>query len=139
MPDPAVVVAATAGTRNVLRWAGMLDGEAEPIAGVQVLDAGFPVRRHRAPRVDRACVVLHRVQPGDRVGAGQAVAEMRDVWGRPLQDGLLRCEQDGFVLGRSHGIYYYPGGAVLVLAVRDDAPLIAPYPEDYFADAAEDG
>jgi hypothetical protein len=57
---------------------------------------------------------------------------VRDVWGRPLGDGLLRSEHDGFVIGRSHGIYFYPGDEVLGMAIRDDAPLVAPYPEDYF-------
>ena len=65
---------------------------------------------------------------------GQAVAELRDVWGRPLGEGLLHSEHDGFVMGRSHGIYFYPGNAVLGMAIRDDAPLVAPYPDDFFKD-----
>ena len=133
MPDPAIVAASAAGTRNVMRWAGMLDDEAEPIEGIVVVDPGFPARRRRTPRVEQAGIVIHRVKPGDLVQAGDPVAELRDVWGRPLgDDGLLRAEYDGFVMGRSHGIYYYPGDAVLGMAVRDDAPLVAPYPEDYF-------
>jgi predicted deacylase len=130
MPDYAVVAASAAGTRNVMRWAGMLGGEPEPINGIQIVAPGFPVRRQRTPRVDQACVVIHRVQPGDLVRAGDEVAEMLDVWGRSL--GVLRSEHDGFVIGRAHGVYYYPGDAVLYMAVRDDAPLIAPYPKDYF-------
>ncbi len=133
MPDPAIVAAAAAGTRNVLRWAGMLDGDLEPIEGVPVIDLGFPVRRCMTPRVDQACVVLHLVEPGDRVQVGDPVAEVRDVWGRPLGEGLLRAEFDGFVMGRSHGIYFYPGEPVLGMAIRDEAPLVAPYPEDFFA------
>lgn len=132
MPDPIIVAAAVAGTRNVMRWAGMLDGEMEPIAGIPVVDAGFPVRRCPSPRVTESCVALHLVQPGDLVSAGDPVAELRDVWGRPLGDGLLRAEYDGFVMGRAHGIYFYPGDAVLGMAIRDEAPLIGPYPEDYF-------
>lgn len=134
MPDPAIVSASAAGTRNLMRWAGMLDGEPEPIDGIKVVAAGFPVRRRSTPRVDQACVVLHLVAPGDLVSAGDPVAEVRDVWGRPLGDGLLRSEYDGFVMGRSHGIYFYPGDAVLVMAIRDDAPLVAPYPEDFYKD-----
>lgn len=132
MPDPAIVAAAVAGTRNVLRWAGMLDGDEEPIEGVPVIDVGFPVRRCMTPRVSEACVVLHLVQPGDRLQVGDPVAEVRDVWGRPLGEGLLRAEFDGFVMGRSHGIYFYPGQPVLGMAIRDEAPLVAPYPEDFF-------
>ncbi len=132
MPDPVIVAAAVAGTRNVLRWAGMLDGEQEPIEGVPVIDLGFPVRRCMTPRVSEACVVLHLVEPGDRVQVGDPVAEVRDVWGRPLGEGLLRVEYDGFVMGRSHGIYFYPGQPVLGMAIRDDAPLVVPYPDDFF-------
>ena len=132
MPDPRIVKASVAGTRNVLRWAGMLDGQPEPIEGIPVVDPGFPVRRAQAPRVPDACVVLHRVEAGDRVKVGDPVAEIRDIWGRPIGDGLLRSEHDGFVLGRSHGIYFYPGDAVLCTAIRDTAPLIGTYPPDYF-------
>jgi uncharacterized protein len=132
MPDPVIVAAAAAGTRNVMRWAGMLDGEAEPIAGIPVVDAGFPVHRRSTPRVEEACVVLHLVEPGQLLSKGDPVAEARDVWGRPQGEGLLRAPADGFVIGRSHGIYYYPGDAVLAMAVRDEAPLTGTYPEGFF-------
>jgi predicted deacylase len=134
MPDWAIVAASAAGTRNVMRWAGMLHGDMEPIEGITVVDPGFAVRRCETPRVDEACLVLHLVEPGDLVQTGDPVAEMRDVWGRPLGDGLLRSEYDGFVIGRSHGIYYYPGAAVLGMAIHDEAPLIAPYPKAYYED-----
>jgi predicted deacylase len=132
MPDPAIIAAAVAGTRNVMRWAGMLGGEPEPIEGITVVDPGFPVHRRNTPRVDEACVVLHLVEGGDLVNAGDPVAEVRDIWGRPLGDGLLRAATDGLVLGRSPGIYYYPGDAVLGMAVRDEAPLIGSYPDGFF-------
>ncbi len=135
MPDPAIVAASATGTRNVMRWAGMLDGDPEPIEGIQIVDPGFPVRRRGAPRVSEACVVLHLVQAGDLVKAGDPLAEVRDIWGRPIGDGLLRSEYDGFVIGRSHGIYFYPGDEALMLAIRDDAPIVAPYPESYFKDS----
>ena len=60
------------------------------------------------------------------------VAEMLDIWGRPLEGGVLRAEYEGFVIGRAHGIYFYPGDPVLFMGVRDEAPLVGPYPEDYF-------
>ena len=134
LPDPAIVMASAAGTRNVMRWAGLLDGDAEPIAGIKIIDPGFPVRRRGAPRVSEACVVLHRVEAGDRVQVGDPLAEVRDIWGRPLGDGLLRSEYDGFVIGRRHGIYFYPGDEALALAIRDDAPIVAPYPPAYYKD-----
>jgi len=62
------------------------------------------------------------------VSYGDHAAEL----GRPLGEGLLRAEYEGFVMGRSHGIYFYPGQAVLGMAIRDEAPLVAPYPDDFF-------
>ncbi len=134
MPDPVIVKAAVAGTRNVMRWTGMLDGEMEPIEGIMVVDPGFRVRRARVPRVQEASVVLHLVEAGDRIKPGDALAETRDVWGRPIGEGVIRSEWDGYVIGRSHGIYFYPGDEVLALAIRDEAPLVAPYPPDYYKD-----
>lgn len=134
MPDPAMVRAALAGTRNVLRWAGMLTGAMEPITGIQLVDPGFPVRRTMTLRAPVPCIALHLKEAGDPVQAGEAVAELRDVWGRPLPESPLRAEQDGFVFGRGFGIYYYPGDTVLHLAIRDEHPLVGPYPENYFLD-----
>lgn len=132
MPDPAIIRAAAAGTRNVMRWAGMLDDEMEPIQGIKVVDLGFPVRRLSTPRVKKAGVVMHLLESGDLVSKGQPVAEMRDVWGRPIGDGYIYSEYNGFVLGRSHGVFYYPGEPVLNTAVPMDGEMVEPYPEDYF-------
>ncbi len=136
VPDLSIVGAAAAGTRNVLRWAGMLDGDPEPVVGVPVVDPGFPVRLQSTPRAPEACIVRHQVEAGDVVQAGDPIAQVMDVWGRPLGAGWLLAEQDGIVMGRPHGIYFYPGEPVLYMAVRDDAPLVAPYPEDFFRAAA---
>jgi uncharacterized protein len=132
MPDPAIINAAAAGTRNILRWAGMLDGAMEKINHIPVVDPGYPVRRCPSARVKEACVVVHLAQPGDFVKPGEVIAEVRDIWGKPLGEGVLRSEFEGFVIGRSHGIFFYPGEAVYMLAVRDDQPVVGPYPEKYF-------
>jgi predicted deacylase len=132
MPDPEITQAAVAGTRNIMRWAGMLGGDMEPIEGIIIVDPGFATRRCSTPRVAEACVVLHLVEPGDMVRQGDAVAECRDVWGRPIGSGIIQSEFDGFVIGRSHGIYYYPGDPILGLAIRDEHPLVAPYPADFY-------
>jgi len=134
MPDPAIINASVAGTRNVLRWAGMLDGEMENINGIKVVNPGFRTRRSGAVRVDDPCVVLHLVEPGDIVKVGDPLAELRDIWGRPSGKGYLYAEHDGFVIGRAHGIYFYPGDTVLSLSIRDDDPVVAPYPDDYYKD-----
>jgi predicted deacylase len=132
MPDPAVVTAAVAGIRNVLRWAGMLEGEAEPVTGIKVVDAGFPCRRRSTPRVRQACIVRHLLQPGDLVKKGDPVAELRDVWGRPTGEKTLYSEYDGWVIGRSQGIAYYPGAEIYGMAIRDELPAIHPYPQGFW-------
>ncbi|MCB9138475.1 MAG: succinylglutamate desuccinylase/aspartoacylase family protein [Caldilineaceae bacterium] len=132
LPDAAVVQAAVAGTRNVLRWAGMLDSPREPIDQITVIEPGYLVRRRQTPRVDRACVVLHTVETGDTVKAGDVVGLVRDVWGRPLGEGVIRAEEGGIVLGRAHGIYFNPGDPVLYMAIRDEDPMVGPYPEEFY-------
>jgi predicted deacylase len=132
MPDPAIVTAAVTGTRNILRWAGMLDGVMESINHIQIVDPGYRVRRCPTPRTKEACVVVHLAQPGDSVKPGDPIAEVRDIWGKPLGEGILRSDYEGFVIGRSHGIFYYPGEPVYTLAVRDELPVVGPYPEKFF-------
>jgi uncharacterized protein len=133
MPDPAIIRASVMGTRNVMRWAGMLDGDLEPIQGIiKVIDPGYPVRRLSTPRVKKAGVVQHLIESGDMIVKGQPVAEFRDIWGRPIGDGIIRSDYDGFVLGRSHGIFFYPGQEILHMAVPMDGEMVEPYPQDYF-------
>jgi predicted deacylase len=129
-PDPVIIQAACAGTRNVMRWAGMLEDELEAIEDVRVIRPGYPVRRMRTPRVPEACIVHHLVEAGMRVGKGEVVAEMRDVWGRPVGNGVIRSSQEGIVLGRNSGVYFYPGQPIMTMAVRDGGSLTAPYPEN---------
>ena len=66
VPDPAIIQAACAGTRNVMRWAGMLKDDTEAIEGIRVIRPGYAVRRMRTPRVPEACIVHHLVDAGMR-------------------------------------------------------------------------
>jgi len=125
------VEAVTAGLRNVMRWAGMLPGAPEPLPPVPVVRPGYPVRRTTQPRIPAACIVHHLVCPGQALRAGDPLARMVDIYGRPVgaDDGLLRAEQDGFVLGIFAGMAYYPGEAALGMAIRDTNSLVLPMPE----------
>lgn len=132
MPDPAVVRAAAAGLRNVLRWAGMLPGALEAISGIKVVDPGYPCRRHSAPRVSQPCVVEHLCQPGDTISQGQPLAAIRDIWGRPTGEKVLKSEFDGWVIGRHNSVVHYPGASLYSLAIRDELPSVQAYPKDYW-------
>lgn len=129
-PSPEYVNAALTGLKNVLRWAGMLPGSPEPITGIKVIDPGYLTRRRSVARVTQACIVHHLVEPGDLVKIGDPLVEMRDAWGRIL--GILISEYEGFVISRPPGILFYPGESTLLLAIRDDEPLVGPYPDSFF-------
>ncbi|WP_119072301.1 succinylglutamate desuccinylase/aspartoacylase family protein [Aggregatilinea lenta] len=128
--NPVCVQEVVAGIRNVMRWASMLPGPAEQVAHTPVADLGYPVRRIQHPRVTEACVVHAVVEPGQAVSAGQAVARMVDIYGRPVggAQGWLCSEYDGLVLGLYPGITYFPNEPVMGLAIRDDHELIVQVP-----------
>ena len=79
------------------------------------------------------CIVHYYAQPGDRVRAGDVVARMVDVFGRPVgsDNGLLRTDYDGFVLGVYAGITFYPNEPIMGLAVQDDGDLVLPLPRSF--------
>jgi predicted deacylase len=93
----------------------------------------FPVRRMMHPRVPQSGIVTHLVDAGDIIHKGDAVSRLTDIYGRPLgpDEGLLRTEHDGYVVGRMQGNVYYENEPVLWLSVRDSNELLLPYPEDY--------
>lgn len=132
MPDPAIVAACVAGLKNVLRAVGMLEGAQQPITGIKVVDPGYSCRRRGAPRVSVPCVVRHLVDSGDMVKAGDPIAEVRDIWGRPVAEKILRADCDGWIMGRTHGVVHYPGHEICGIGVRDDLPTVLPYPKGFF-------
>lgn len=132
MPDPAFVQASLTGLKNVLRWAEMLDGPPEPITGIKVIDLGYPCRRRSTPRLPVSCIVRHLVDAGDVVKKGDPIAELRDVWGRPVAEKILRSEYDGWIMGRTHGIVRHSGDEICGMGVRDELPTVLPYPAGYF-------
>jgi predicted deacylase len=129
--DANVAEACAAGLRNVMRRVGMLGGEREPIEGIPVIRPGYDVRRHMTPHMPEAGIVHHLVRPGEMVGEGQPLVRITDIFGQPVgeDDGLLRSEHEGFVMGWQHGVVRYRGEAILGLAIRDDSKLVVPYPE----------
>ena len=132
VPDMAITEAGIIATRNTLRWAGMLPGDPEPMTMIERLDPGYPVRRSEAVRCPESCILLPRVDAGDMVQVGDVVGDMVDIWGKPIGEGELTCPYEGFVWTRPHGIYMYPGNTAVGMAIRDDQPLIGPYPDDFW-------
>ncbi|MEO7003224.1 MAG: succinylglutamate desuccinylase/aspartoacylase family protein [Ktedonobacterales bacterium] len=129
--EPLALRAGVAGIHNALVWAQMLPDDPIAVDWIPQPDLGYSVRREPHPRAPLAGIVHKRVRPGEIVRAGDVVADLRDIWGRPLGDdnGQLRAEKDGWVLSMRSGIGVYPQQAIMDLAVRDDDPLVEPWPE----------
>lgn len=123
--------AAVVGIRNVMRWAGMLNDDREPMPPIPYPQVDYAVRRKMHPRVPRSGIVTHLVKTGDVFRKGDALARLTDIYGRPLgeDNGLLRSEHDGYVVGWLSGIVYYENEACLWLAVRDESEMILPHPD----------
>ena len=129
--DPGVVDACCAGVRNALRWAGLLPGDFEAISGIPVIKPGYPVRRSNAVYAPHAGIIHQLVRPGELFKKGQPLAQIRDIFGRPIgeDDGLIRSKAEGFVYAWMHGVVRYQGEELMSLAVRDDGNLVVPYPD----------
>lgn len=126
--DPAALAAGLAAVRNMLRWAQMLPGDREPIDTVPQPAPGYPTMRDSTPRAPASGVIRYHVVPGQMFAAGQLLATLTDLHGRPLPDGELRAETAGWVLGLARGAICYQGQAVLYVAIRDDGSAVERYP-----------
>ncbi len=126
--DPDALAAARQGIENVLIWAGMLAGTPRPLGNVAVPDVGYAVCRDEHPRAPTAGLVTYKVRPGDAVREGDTVVAIRDIYGRPVGDGVVRTAKTGWVIGLCTGMAVYPNTYLTELAVRDTDPLIARYP-----------
>jgi hypothetical protein len=126
--DPAAIAAGVTGITNVLRWAGMLSSESEPITACPVVKPDYPTQRDDSARAPHAGILAPALEPGARFGRGQLLAHLVDLWGRPLPEGDITAPADGWLIGWNNGLAKYAGQTVASLATRDDAPFVAPHP-----------
>jgi len=56
------------------------------------------------------------------------VAEIRDMWGRPVGDGTVRAAADSWIIGLEDGVLAYPGAAIAHVGLVDDTPLVETWP-----------
>ena len=126
--DPNALSAGRQGIENVLMWLGMLPGTPRPITCVPVPDVGYSVCREEHPRVSTAGLVTYRVKAGDVLREGDVIAALRDIYARPIGDGVVRTAKAGWVIGLCAGMAVYPNTYLAELAVRDTEPLIARHP-----------
>ncbi len=127
---PHIVAGSIKGTRNVLKWAGMLEGPLEEITEFSVLKPSERIRRAEHPRTKESGIIKFLVEPGAQVTKGQPIAQILDVFGRPLGDGIIRTEFDGYIIALKSGMTVYANEAFVEMGIKDDAPLVAPIPSE---------
>lgn len=124
--DPVGYQAGVRGILSVLRWTGLLRDGGEIL---QAPRTPHPIRAVDEPRSPASGIVQYLLEPGANVDPGTPIATLSDIWGRPVGEGVVRSEQEGTVLGLTNGSLVYPHQALASLAVRDDEPLVAPWPD----------
>ncbi len=127
--DWSAVEAAVQGIENTLVWAGMVDGEIRQPTGVRIVAPGFPTREDDSVRARATGIVEPLLMPGDDFAAGDVLARLVDLWGRPIAESEMRAGADGWLVGWNNNLLKYPGERVALLAIRDDTPLIASWPD----------
>jgi uncharacterized protein len=128
--DEDMRAAGLAGVFRCLVELDMLDSVPEPIAAADPgsdSPVSYPVRRAVGPHTDRAGLVRHRVEPGDAIEAGEAVAEIVSPHGAVLS--AVESDHEGYVLARKEGIAVYENDPLYSLAVRDSEDLVVFRPE----------
>jgi uncharacterized protein len=127
--DPVAVDACVIGLRNLMRWAGMLDGERETMPALPRPPDDRPRRREDGPFPAATGILDYRVAPGAYLKEGGVVATVSDLWGRRAGDGELRVSADTWIIGLEDGILAYPGAAVAHIGVLEDGALVEPWPD----------
>ena len=120
-----VVEAAVIGVRNIMRELGMLDGEREEVPYVTEVPDDFPVRR-TSLWSPVSGLLRKRVEPGDVVREGDAVAEVTDSFGETKH--VVEAHRDGWVTSFRLGMGVEEGSLVCYYAERaEDDELVEKY------------
>ncbi len=125
---PDIIAGSAKGTRNVLRWAGMLDTPNEEVTEFTVPVPEKRVRRFEHPRSKYSGIVRLLVEPGEKVSKGQAIAKITDIHGRPLGDGFIKTDHDGYMVALKDEVTIYPQEHVAEMSIKDEFDIIAPMP-----------
>lgn len=126
--DEHGVRAAVVGVRNLLRWAGMLPGDPEAMPTLPRPRTKQRLRREDGPYPPGAGIVDYRVAPGDTLSAGGAIADFRDIWGRPIGQGVVTVDAESWVISIEDGVLAYPGAALAHIGVVEDSPVVDLWP-----------
>ena len=127
--NPQVVAGSIKGTKNVLKSVSMLEGPMEEITEFPVPKPSERIRRFDHPRAKHAGIIRFLIQPGDYVVKGQPIARFTDILGRPLDDGFIRTDYDGYVLALQSQMTVHPNEAIAEMGIKDEYPLVVPIPD----------
>ena len=127
--DRTIVGACVIGLRNLMRWAGMLDGDPEAQPALPRPPDNRPRRREDGPYPAQVGILDYRVEPGAYLAAGGVVATLVDVWGRPVDGGAISVGPDTWVIGIEDGVLAYPGAAIAHLGLLETESLVEPWPD----------
>lgn len=119
------VEAAVVGVRNVMRELGMIGGEMEDVPHVGGVPDGFPTRRTSLSSPVSG-LLRSRVDPGELVREGEAVAEVTDSFGETKH--VVKARRDGWVTSFQLGMGVEEGSIVCYYAERtEDDSLVETY------------
>jgi hypothetical protein len=119
--DHDVAAAAVDGVWNVFHALDMVDAPADRHPEFEFDSAG-QFRRDDGPHTEVAGVVRYRVTEGERVEAGDVVAEIVDPHGETKTE--VTADSDGYVLSRRERAAVYENDPLLDMAVADDTALL---------------
>ena len=125
---PNIIAGSVKATKNVLRWAGMLDSPKEEITEYTVPVSEYRLRRIEHPRAKDSGIVRLLVEPGEKVKKGQAIATITDIHGRPLGEGVIRTEHDGYMIALRDEMTIYPNQGVAEMGIEDKDEILALMP-----------
>lgn len=127
--DWAAVDACVVGLRNIMRWAGMLEGEPETMPSMPRPPDNRVRRREDGPYPAQTGILDYRVRPGDYLAAGGVVSGISDIWGRPVGEGAIRVPADTWIIGLEDGVLAYPGAAIAHIGVLEQGSLVERWPD----------
>ena len=125
---PDIIAGSAKAARNVLRWAGMLETPIEEVTEFTVPTLEDRVRRFEHPRSKYSGIVRLLVEPGEKVTKNQAIAKITDIHGKPLGDGFIRTDHDGYMIALKDKVTIYPNEHVAEMGIKDEYDMVVPMP-----------